>query len=328
MAKVSVVVPVYGVEKHIEKCVESLFEQSLDDVEFIFVNDCTSDSSMDVLKAVIEKYPTRKECVKCIDLETNRGQAFAFKVGIMHASGEYLIKCDSDDTIHPDMYKMMYEQAKKDELDMVVCDMALVYLKGNRVYPNGARIGMPGCYPGLDGISALLGNRIPSSVCNKLIRRSILEDPDFIFPVDPMCEDLVYSIQYETKSKKKGYIRECYYNYYRYPESYTWNQDFSSQIKKHLQLCGNVRMVFEILERNGLQKKYSDEIIHQCLFAKTGLKSIIRHEGVYEMWKNTFREANWKIPFCRSIPFKERGLYLLYYFHLDKLYHRFKNKLR
>ena len=67
MPKVSVCVPIYNVEKYIEKCVRSLFEQTLDDIEYIFVNDCTPDKSMDILRRVLVEYPQRQEQVKVID---------------------------------------------------------------------------------------------------------------------------------------------------------------------------------------------------------------------------------------------------------------------
>ena len=79
MPKVSVLVPVYGVEKYIERCARSLFEQTLDDIEFIFVDDCTPDRSIEILESVIEKYRLRfaekKYDVRIERMPTNSGQA-------------------------------------------------------------------------------------------------------------------------------------------------------------------------------------------------------------------------------------------------------------
>lgn len=66
MPKVSVVVPVYGVEKYIERCARSLFEQTLEDMEFVFVDDCTKDNSIAILEKVILDYPKRKDQIKII----------------------------------------------------------------------------------------------------------------------------------------------------------------------------------------------------------------------------------------------------------------------
>ena len=122
MPKVSVIVPVYGVEKYIERCARSLFEQTLDDIEFLFIDDCTPDRSIEILQQVLEEYPQRKPQVIIHRMEYNSGQAAVRKWGMQNATGEYVIHCDSDDWVDKDMYRAMYEKAMEDEADMVVCD--------------------------------------------------------------------------------------------------------------------------------------------------------------------------------------------------------------
>lgn len=75
MTKVSVVIPIYMVEKYIERCARSLFEQTLDDIEYLFINDCTPDSSMNILARVIEDYPKRKFQTRILEMPTNGGLA-------------------------------------------------------------------------------------------------------------------------------------------------------------------------------------------------------------------------------------------------------------
>ena len=94
MPKVSVIIPVYGVEKYIERCARSLFEQTLNDIEFIFVNDYTPDNSIDILKNTLSKYPNRKYQVRIINQPRNMGAAQARKNGILAATGEFVIQCD------------------------------------------------------------------------------------------------------------------------------------------------------------------------------------------------------------------------------------------
>ena len=83
MPKVSVIIAVYGAEKYIEKCARSLFEQTLNDIEYIFVDDCTPDKSMDILISVLSDYPNRKNQVKIIHNETNLKQGRTRAVGIL-----------------------------------------------------------------------------------------------------------------------------------------------------------------------------------------------------------------------------------------------------
>ena len=80
MPKVSVIIPVYGVEKYISRCARSLFEQTLDDIEYIFVDDCTKDNSIGVLQEVLEQYPQRREQTRIVKLLVNSGQAGRSKV--------------------------------------------------------------------------------------------------------------------------------------------------------------------------------------------------------------------------------------------------------
>ncbi|MBO5667722.1 MAG: glycosyltransferase family 2 protein, partial [Lentisphaeria bacterium] len=88
--KVSVCIPVYGVEKYIERCARSLFEQTMrDGIEFIFVNDCTPDKSIEILEQILSEYPHRQEQTKIIHHKQNGGLVAARNTGLAHASGEY-----------------------------------------------------------------------------------------------------------------------------------------------------------------------------------------------------------------------------------------------
>ena len=123
MAKVSVVIPVYGVEAYIRRCARSLFGQTLNDMEFIFVDDFTPDRSIDLLKKEVEQLPPpRRKQVRIINLPQNMGAAKAREVGIKAATGEYIIHCDSDDWVERDAYRKMYDCAKRHDYDIVIAD--------------------------------------------------------------------------------------------------------------------------------------------------------------------------------------------------------------
>jgi len=118
MPKVSVIIPVYGVEKYIERCIRSLFEQTLDDIEYIFVDDCTPDNSISILRKVLSEYPNREKQVKILHHEKNKGLAQARQTGLKIASGEYIAHCDSDDWVDKDLYKIAHNKAKSESLDV------------------------------------------------------------------------------------------------------------------------------------------------------------------------------------------------------------------
>ena len=91
---VSVIIPIYNVEKYIERCVRSLMEQTLNDIEYIFVNDCTPDRSIEILQRTIAEYPQRKKYIQILTHDRNRGSACARNNGVKAATGEYIIHCD------------------------------------------------------------------------------------------------------------------------------------------------------------------------------------------------------------------------------------------
>ncbi|MBO7329604.1 MAG: glycosyltransferase [Lentisphaeria bacterium] len=123
MIKVSVCIPIYGVEKYIERCARSLFEQTmLDGIEFIFVNDCTKDRSIEILERVLTEYPQRQAQTRIIHHKTNGGLVAARKTGLRHAQGDYIAHCDSDDWVEKNMYEVMYKKAISSNADMVYCD--------------------------------------------------------------------------------------------------------------------------------------------------------------------------------------------------------------
>lgn len=127
MCKVSIIVPIYNVEKYIEKCVRSLLEQTFKDIEYIFVNDATPDNSMYVLEDIISEYPSRmKNCI-IINHSENKGVAAARNTGLNISKGEYVIYCDSDDWIEKTMIEEMYNHAIINNADIVSCDFQMIY---------------------------------------------------------------------------------------------------------------------------------------------------------------------------------------------------------
>lgn len=120
---VSVIVPIYKTERFIKRCLQSLFEQTLSDIEYIFVNDCTPDKSMEILSEVLNtSYSHKKPQVKIVSHDKNRGASVARNSGLSAATGQYVIFADSDDWVKQDAYAMMYEKAVKHDYDIIWSD--------------------------------------------------------------------------------------------------------------------------------------------------------------------------------------------------------------
>ena len=117
-AKISVLVPVYGVERYIAQCAESLFLQTYEDIEYIFVDDCTPDDSIGVLNSVLERFPQRQQQVTILHHEQNKGLGAARLTALQAATGDYVMHVDSDDALPTDAVTLLIEKARATNSDI------------------------------------------------------------------------------------------------------------------------------------------------------------------------------------------------------------------
>lgn len=117
--KVSILVPVYGVEKYIRRCAESLMEQTYDDIEYVFVDDCSPDRSISVLKEVVSHYPQREPQVRIIRHEQNGGLAAARATALQAATGEFVLHVDSDDWVDRRIVELLVRRQEETGADIV-----------------------------------------------------------------------------------------------------------------------------------------------------------------------------------------------------------------
>lgn len=169
MPKVSIIVPVYGVEQWIERCAVSLFEQTYEDIEYVFVNDATQDKSMEVLADVMKRYPERAEQVKIVTHKQNMGLSSARNSGIEACTGTYVWHVDSDDYIALRAVKTLVEMAEKHHADIVIFDVHEVKEKGIHT--------MPVMYANKeDYIHRLLQHTEKCAHWNKFYRKALLDE--------------------------------------------------------------------------------------------------------------------------------------------------------
>lgn len=130
---ISILVPVFNVEKYIECCVTSLLEQTFENIEYVFVNDCTPDKSIEILKNTLEKYPQRKEHVKIIHNNDNKGVGSTRNIAFQNSSGKYILYIDSDDYVEKEMVELLFNKIKKENADIAVCDFLIEQRKGSKI---------------------------------------------------------------------------------------------------------------------------------------------------------------------------------------------------
>lgn len=303
MPKVCVIIPVYGVEQYIERCARSLFEQTLDDIEYLFIDDCTPDKSIEILKQVLEEYPQRKNQVVIHRMEHNSGQAKVREWGMRNATGEYVIHCDSDDWVDVHMYEDMYKKAKENNADVVLCD----YYESDGVSKKLMNDFLPNKVE--DTMSSTLLKKTRSVLWNKLVRRSIYKN-NIMYPVANNAEDYTLLVQIVYYSKSFVYLNKPLYFYYYNTNSLTRLKTKENIINIFNQSMLNIRIVENFLNENKSLSKYSDELDCIKVIEKELLISYSFDKTLYKVWNEAYKEIFPRILFNNKITLRRKLRFL------------------
>lgn len=318
MAAVSVIVPVYNVEPYVARCAHSLFGQTLEDIEYIFVDDCSPDRSIDVIKEVLADYPGRKEQVHFVRTPRNGGLVKARLLGYQKATGDYVIHCDSDDAIVPDAYRLMYEKAVAEDLDVVTCDFSAFVGTSSWVQ---SQYSAPG-----NEIADILSWKVWPNVWSHMFRRHLWDD--IIVPVADMMEDMVFTVQTIAKAKRIGYIPMPLYLYYIRSGSLSSGKGKRGSIKQWYSQVANAKLILEYLSHvNPVTWSPSDVILfkYRCRLA---LKNYVQIPQFYHRWRNTFPEVNWAYFWTKGISSQAKINHCLVLFRLYHPYRHIRRLLR
>lgn len=295
--KVSIIIAIYYCEKYIETCVRSLFEQTLEEIEFIFVNDATPDNSITILEKIIEKYPNRKPFIKIVNLEKNGGVSNARRIGIENATGEYVIHTDSDDWIDKDMYERLYQKAKESDADIVGCnfrhEFSDIQYDFHQDYADTIE----------ENISRLINGRIFPSLCTSLTRRSLIEENGITFPVGlNMGEDLFFNLQLYLHAKKMVCIDWAPYHY-QHTENSSCVQRTRKSIDSDIAIAGEIE---KLMKEQHLYDKYVKDIEYRKFFSKLPLMQNLDNKKKYHEWLNIYPETNKRIWQYKQLSLKQR----------------------
>ena len=205
MIDVSVIVPVYNVSGFVERCARSLLDQTLDNVEYIFVDDDSPDNSIDIIRRVVKEYPNRN--VRFAIHEYNKGLPSARNTGLDLCVGEYVFHCDADDYVEKTMLEDMYRAAKQSDADIVWCDWFLSFESTER-YMSQHINGSAGCF-----LNGMLDGSIKYNVWNKLVKRAVYQRYGIRFPDGKSMGEDMTMIKIASVSQIAVYIPKAYYHY-------------------------------------------------------------------------------------------------------------------
>lgn len=284
MKSVSVIVPFYNVENYIEKCLETLVNQTLEDIEIILVNDGSKDRSKIIVDKFLKQYPE-----KIVYLEKeNGGLSDARNYGIPYAKGEYIAFLDSDDYVEKNMYEEMYELAKRENSDMVQCNFYWEYPDKNK-----RKIADLKEYSGKKEM--LVKTRVEA--WNKLIRREILiRNSEIRFPKGLRYEDVEFTYKLVPYVEKVSILNKPFIHYIQRGNSISNTQN--ERTKEIFDVLDNV---IEFYKGKNLYEEYKEELEYvyvKTVFCRSLFRMVkIQEENIQsQLLDKTWENVNTKFP--------------------------------
>lgn len=199
--KLSVIVPIYNVEKYLEKCLDSLVNQSFLDLEIILVNDGSTDCSLKIAEKYRDEYPNLIQVYS----KLNGGLSDARNYGIKYTKGEFLAFIDSDDYLDTRMFEKMFYIQEKNKSDIVACDMYYVYEDGTKVISSAGEFDVENPKENIELLD------INNSACNKIFRKELFDS--IRFPIGKWYEDLATIPLVIFESNRISHLNEPLYYY-------------------------------------------------------------------------------------------------------------------
>lgn len=276
---VSVIVAAYNVEPYLKHCLDTLLNQTLQNIEIIVVEDQSTDGT----KAIIEEYAQKDSRIVPVYNTQNLGLSGARNRGIKKAHADYLMFCDSDDYCQPEMCEKLYE-ALETGADAGACEDNVVYHAHREMKPSDDYY-YSLKFTGLNDMSDELVLNTDVSVHNKIYRKSLMDQYDLRFAEGLLYEDAYFTVAYFCVSKKIYYVNERLYNYVRREKSImsdTWSSDKSKD--RAIDHLYEAFQLYDFLEKHDLLTKYN-ELFWQLFyryeeFALSHSKSNERREQV------------------------------------------------
>ncbi len=312
-ALVSIIVPVYNAEKTLYICLDSLEEQTYKDLQIIFVNDSSTDHSLNVLNQFKERTSYQ---VEIISHEKNRGVAAARNTGLERVQGDYIYFVDADDAIDKNTIAESLKLATSENLDIVGFSWYLTFEKNER------KMHQPSFDTAFDAIEKMMCGTMRWNLWLFLFKSSLFHDNGIRFIEGKnMGEDLMVAIKLFCNSEKVGYLDRHFYHYGQSNASSLTKTYSDSHIE---QVTANVNEVEKYLKSSNFSNKIGNLMNYLKLNIKLPLL-ISEKTTQYNKWLNWFPEANSFVMENKTLPLRTRLLQLAAVkkqFWLVKLYNK------
>ncbi|OPC52962.1 hypothetical protein BAY06_02395 [Elizabethkingia anophelis] len=296
---VSVILPLYNVGEYIERCLYSLFKQTLESIEFIFVDDNSSDDSILKLEKMLESFANRGNDVKIIRHTVHQGLASSRNSGLRVASGEYIFHCDSDDWLQLEALEEMYNFIKSQDAAIVWTDfyatlnnkelLCVEYLEGDK----------SSC------IRAMMREDMHGAVWNKMYKRSLFSDYGIKFPEGVfLWEDLYTNIKLFYYADKVVYLPKAFYHYNHSKKSSKGSFLYSDKNQENILVITGLMIDF-------LKTKHADVSPKDITMLKLATKQKLlfsTEKSKFKDWRLLYPESNKSIMSYKNLPIHLRIL--------------------
>lgn len=249
MTILSIIVPVYNVEDYISGCLDSLLNQTLKDIEIICVDDCGSDSSINIVK----QYMQKDKRIKLVAHDQNKGLGAARNTGLKYASSELVAFVDSDDTLVPEAYETAVSKMTSD-VDMV-CFGIQVIGAADKETQKADDSYYTIKYAGKTKITEDVLHKTDVSACNKIFRKSLLDKHHISFPEGVRYEDAYFFNVYGIRSQTAFFIPDKFYRYIRRDNS-IMHATFSQKAGHSIDHLKVAIKLYDYLRQNNLFMAY------------------------------------------------------------------------
>lgn len=283
MIKVSVIVPVYNVEKYIRKCLESLINQTLGEFEVIVVDDGSTDQCAEIIKEYIETFPKMKYYKK-----ENGGLSDARNYGMQYVTGKYVAFLDADDYVEENTYEKLYEKAKQEDADMVECNFYWTYLRNEK-----KDVGV--CYSG----EKEMLEKARVMAWNKLYKKEILDRAMVEFPKGLQYEDLEFFYKLIPYIERVSFVKEPLIHYVQRKTSIINTQNEKAgdviTVLNHVIAYYKEKKLYEAYEEV-LEYTYTRILLCSSIKRICNIKDkIVQKKLLNETWINLNQQfPNWK----------------------------------
>ena len=320
--KISIIIPVYNVSQYISRCLDSVFSQEYKNIEVIFVDDCGTDDSMDIVREYLSKNTSVE--VHVVSHERNRGLSAARNSGLHKAQGEYVYFLDSDDYICDDCIAVLAAVLDKKNYDVVIADYMMVGTDcgcSDLKLPEGE----------LDGNETVLESYANGQwyvmAWNKMCRRDFLIDNNLFFEEGYLHEDVIWSFKLACKAQSMYVLNNKTYNYLVRSSSIMTSMSIEKDVTVYLKAFE--RIIDFVRKENRMLGKYEYSIIEgkKCGIMYSLLQK--KEIDIYNKYYKNFYKLSYISPFKAymkgviSLPYFIRDMHYGMPVVMGRLYKRF-----